>query len=89
MEVLILILVLFTSYQLIHIKRKVYCIMATFAEVKATLASVAAGVDSLEDAIKALKAEVAAGKVITQVELDELAAAAAAIGTDIADTSDQ
>ena len=71
------------------ITHKLGGIMANLAEVKAVLASVSAGVDGLESAIADLKAQVAAGHVITQAELDELHAQAKAIGDDIADTSDQ
>lgn len=64
-------------------------LMATFEDVKATLASVASGVDRLEAQIADLKQQVKNGGVITQAQLDELSASAAAIGTDIDDTSDQ
>lgn len=63
--------------------------MATLAEVKALLSSVADGVNGLEASIADLKKQVAEGHVITQAELDELFAQAKAIGDDISDTSDQ
>lgn len=69
--------------------RKVDTMAATFAEVKATLEAVASGVDKLEAQIAELKAEVARGGVITQDQLDQLQKAAADIGSDINDTSDQ
>lgn len=75
--------------QLTRLLRKQGQLMSTFAEVKAQLEAVATGVDNLEAAIADLKAQVAAGHVITQAELDELGALAAAIGADISDTSDQ
>jgi hypothetical protein len=63
--------------------------------IGAGVSAAASGVNTLEDAIKALKAEVAAGHVVTQPELDALFDKAAAIGTaldsvnaDIADPSD-
>jgi len=64
-------------------------IMATLAELNATLDSVAAGVDSLEKSIADLKVQVGNGGVVSQADLDALQAKAAAIVTDIADTSDQ
>ena len=63
--------------------------MATLAEVNAALDAVASGVDGLEAHIKDLKAQVAAGSAVTQADLDALAAKAAAVSADIADTSDQ
>ena len=63
--------------------------MATLAELNATLDSVAAGVDSLEKSIADLKVQVGNGGVVSQADLDALQAKAAAIVTDIADTSDQ
>jgi len=63
--------------------------MATVQELKDALAKIAAGVDALESAIKDLKAQVAAGGVVTQADLDELAASAAAVVDDLADVSDQ
>ena len=63
--------------------------MATVQELRDALAAVAAGVDKLEAGIKDLKAQVAAGGVVSQADLDELAASAAAVVADIADTSDQ
>lgn len=78
------------SLQLLYrLLRKVNHIMATLKELNDTLDAVAAGVDGLEAQIAALKAQVAAGSPITQADLDALAAKAAAIGSDIADTSDQ
>lgn len=64
-------------------------LMANFQEVKDGLSALAAGVDSLEQKIKDLKAEVAAGHVISQAELDELGALVSAISADAADDSDQ
>ena len=86
-----------------RIDKGVTTIMATLADIQVTLAAVSAnmddvasGVDALEAAIAALKAQVAEGHVITQAELDELAASASAVRAkaetviaDIADTSDQ
>lgn len=69
--------------------RKLGSMASTFAEVKATLESVATGVNGLEAAIADLKAKVAAGAVITQAELDALGKQASDIVADIADTSDQ
>lgn len=63
--------------------------MANLKDLNDTLDKVAAGVDSLEASIKDLKAQVAAGGVVTQTDLDALVAKAAAIVADIADTSDQ
>jgi len=63
--------------------------MATLAEVKAKLTDIAAGVNGLEDAIKALKEQVANGGLVSQADLDALMAQAQAIGDDIADGSDQ
>jgi len=63
--------------------------MATVAELKASLASIADGVNALEAGIVDLKAQVAAGGVVSQADLDELAQKAADIVADIADTSDQ
>lgn len=74
---------------LITLHRKVDYLMANFTEFDAKLDAVAAGVDGLEAAIAALKAEVAAGHVVSQEELDSLFAKAQAIGEDIADPSDQ
>lgn len=72
---------------------KLFClgeqIMANLKDLNDTLDKVAAGVDSLEASIKDLKAQVAAGGVVTQTDLDALVAKAAAIVADIADTSDQ
>ncbi len=64
-------------------------IMATLQELKDSLQAVADGVDALEAGIKDLKAQVAAGGVVSQADLDALAAKAAEIVADIADTSDQ
>lgn len=64
-------------------------IMATLAEVNATLDSVADGVNALEAQIADLKAQVAAGSAVTQADLDALGEKAAGIAADIADTSDQ
>lgn len=69
--------------------RKVDCIMATFQELSDTLDKIASGVNGLEAAIADLKAQVAAGHVVSQAELDALGVKAAAISADIADTSDQ
>ncbi len=63
--------------------------MATLTDVMNALDTIAAGVDGLEAAIADLKAQVAAGHVVTQDELDALSAKAAAIVEDLADTSDQ
>lgn len=71
------------------LRKVIHLIMATFAELSAALDSVQAGVDGLEAAIKDLKAQVAAGHVITQAELDSLMTKAQAINADIADPSDQ
>lgn len=61
----------------------------TFAEVKASLDAIAAGVNSLEASIADLKDQVANGGAITQEQLDALGQEAADIVADIADTSDQ
>ena len=45
--------------------------------------------DGLEASIADLKEQVANGSVVSQADLDELAAQAKAIGDDINDTSDQ
>lgn len=63
--------------------------MATVEELRASLDSIASGVDALEQGIKDLKAQVAAGGVVSQADLDALAAKAAEIVADIADVSDQ
>ena len=64
-------------------------IMATLKELNDLIDGVAVGVDGLEAAIKDLKAQVAAGSPVSQADLDALVAKVQAIGTDIADTSDQ
>lgn len=79
--------VLVFGFVLIHCK--LGGIMATLQELNDKLDSVAAGVNGLEDAIKALKEQVANGGVVTQAELDGLMAKATAIGDDISDNSDQ
>lgn len=68
--------------------RKVEEFMATLQELNDTLDAVAEGVNGLEAAIKDLKAQVAAGGVVSQADLDALFEKAKAIGSDIADTSD-
>jgi cell division protein FtsB len=73
----------------IQLLQNVGNIMATVQELKDALASIADGVNALEQGIKDLKAQVAAGGVVSQADLDELAAKAAEIVSDIADTSDQ
>jgi uncharacterized protein YoxC len=84
---------MFSSYlilrMLLQLLRKVNFIMATLQEVNDTLDAVAAGVNGLEAQIADLKAQVAAGSPVSQAQLDDLAAKAAAIGADIADTTDQ
>lgn len=90
-----LLLVIITITLFVHtsythcIVRRMGCIMSTVADIKAVLDGVATGVDSLEKAIADLRAQVAAGGVATQEDLDALMAQAKAIGDDIADTSDQ
>ena len=69
--------------------RRVNCIMASVEELRASLDSIASGVDALEKGIADLKAQVKAGGVVSQADLDALAAKAAEIVADIADTSDQ
>lgn len=64
-------------------------IMASLQEVKDQLAVVAAGVDGLEQKVKELKEQLAAGSPVTQADLDALFDQVAAIGADIADDSDQ
>ena len=78
-----------TRFLLFLLLRGVTQIMATLVEVNAKLDQIATGVDGLETAIAELKAQVAAGHVVSQEELDALGAKAAAIFADIQDTSDQ
>lgn len=63
--------------------------MATVQDLKDSLKAIGEGVNALEDGIKDLKAQLAAGGAVTQADLDELAATAAAVVADIADTTDQ
>lgn len=86
---ILIVLALTTHSKLGFLKRRMCYFMATLQEVNDKLDAVATGVDALEDAIAALKAEVAAGHVITAAELDALGEKASAIVDDIADTSDQ
>ena len=64
-------------------------LMASVKELKDQLQAVADGVNALEAGIKDLKAQVAAGGVASQADLDELSAKAAEIVADLKDTSDQ
>jgi len=63
--------------------------MATVQELKDSLKAIGEGVDALELGLKDLKAQVAAGGVVSQADLDELAAKAAEVVADIKDTTDQ
>jgi len=64
-------------------------VMATVQDLKDSLKAIGEGVNALEQGIKDLKAQVAAGGAVTQADLDELAKTAADVVADIADVSDQ